>query len=79
MLRRIAQFLLWLGFFGIFLFVAAYSTGIHRYDLLLSSAVLILLSAQVLRRPEKTIEQSRRFRTLRKLGLTGRNQDNKKE
>jgi hypothetical protein len=79
LLRRIAQFLLWLGFFGIFLFVAAYSTGLRRYDLLISSVLLILLSAQVLRRPEKTIEQSRRFRTLRKLGLTGRSPNDKKE
>lgn len=78
MLRRIAQFLLWLGLFGAFLFAAAYSTGNKRFDLLLASGLLILLSAQILRKPRAPFEPSRRFRTLRKLGLTGRDDQNQK-
>jgi hypothetical protein len=77
MLRRIAQFLLWLGLFGVFLFAAAYSTGVHRFDLLLGSAGLILLSALILRRPRAHFEPSHRFRTLRRLGLLGRGEEDK--
>ncbi|HSS98250.1 MAG TPA: hypothetical protein VLK33_14525 [Terriglobales bacterium] len=77
-MRRVAQFLLWLGLFGGFLFAAAYSTGDVRYDLLVASALLVLLSATALRKPQKPFEPSRRFRTLRKLGLTGREPEEKK-
>ncbi len=77
MLRRIAQFLIWLGLFGVFLFIAAYSTRVHRFDLLLGSAGLILLSALILRRPRARFEPSRRFRTLRRLGLVGRGEEEK--
>ncbi len=77
MLKRIAQFLLWLGLFGVFLFAAAYSTGVHRFDLLLGSAGLILLSALILRRRPARFEPSHRFRTLRKLGLIGRGEEEK--
>lgn len=77
MLRRVAQFLLWLGLFGVFLFAAAYSTGVHRFDLLLGSGGLILLSALILRKPRTHFEPSRRFRTLRKLGLVGRGEEEK--
>jgi len=72
MLRRIAQFALWVGLFGLFLFAAASSTGNKPLDLLLVSAGLVGLSALVLRRPQQRFEASQRFRTLRKLGLTGR-------
>lgn len=74
MLRRIAQFLLWLGLFGIFLFAAAYSTGRAHFDLLLAALGMIAFAALVLRKPAKRFEVSRRFRTLRRLGLTGRGQ-----
>lgn len=77
MLRRVAQFLLWLGLFGVFLFTAAYSTGTHRFDLFIGSAGLILLSALILRRPRARFEPSRRFRTLRRLGLVGRSEEEK--
>jgi len=75
--RRIAQFLLWLGLLGVFLFAAAYSSGTQRFDLLLGSAGLILLSALILRRPRTHFEPSRRFRTLRRLGLVGRGKEEK--
>lgn len=72
MLRRIAQFALWVGLFGLFLFAAAYSTGSKPFDLLLISLGMVGLSALVLRKPKKQFEASHRFRTLRRLGLTGR-------
>jgi hypothetical protein len=66
--------MLWLGLFGIFLFAAAYSIGAARWDLLLGSFGLIAFAALVLRKPAERFEASRRFRTLRRLGLTGRGQ-----
>jgi hypothetical protein len=75
MIRRIASFLMWLGLFGLFLFIAAYSTGITRLDYLLASLGMLAFSALVLRRPMRPFEPSRRFRTLRRLGLTGRPSD----
>lgn len=78
-MRRIAQFILWLGLFGLFLFAAAYSTGTTRADLLVGSLAMILLAALVLRRPKQPFEVSRRFRTLRRLGLTGRGQGDPKQ
>lgn len=78
-MRRIAQFMLWLGFFGLFLFAAAYSTGATRADLLVGSLALIAFAALVLRRPQQPFEVSRRFRTLRRLGLTGRGQGDPKQ
>lgn len=74
MLRRVAQFFLWLGLFALFLFAAAYSTGSRPYDLLCAGVPMIVLSFLVLRRPQKQFEPGRRFRTLRRLGLTGRNE-----
>lgn len=35
---------------------------------------MIVLALLVLRRPQKQFEPGRRFRTLRRLGLTGRNE-----
>lgn len=78
MLRRVAQFFLWLGLFGIFLFAAAYSTGARPYDILCAAVPAILLSALILRRPKTQFEPSRRFRTLRRLGLTGRDHNSPK-
>lgn len=75
MLRRIAQFALWVGLFGLFLFAAAYSTGNKPLDLLFISLGLVGLSALILRRPRQQFEASHRFRTLRRLGLTGRPPD----
>jgi hypothetical protein len=70
----VAQFLLWTGLFGVFLFAAAYSTGDRPYNILCASLPAILLAVLILRRPAAPFEPSRRFRTLRKLGLTGRDE-----
>lgn len=69
MLRKIARFLLWLGLFGLFLAFAAYSSGNPRADLLVGSLALLFLSWQVLRRRPRPFSPTRRFRTLRRLGL----------
>lgn len=58
-----------MGLFGLFLFVAAYSTGSRRADLFLGSLTLIAVSAWVLHKRPARFEPSRRFRTLRRLGL----------
>ncbi len=69
MLRKLAQFLLWLGLFGLFLTFAAFSSGNARSDLLLGSLFLFFFSWRVLRKPKERFEPSKRFRTLRRLGL----------
>ena len=46
-------------------------------DLLAGSLALIGFSVWVLRKPAKPFDPSRRFRTLRKLGLIGRSQEEK--
>lgn len=71
MLRKLAKFTFWLGLFGLFLTFAAYSSGSPRADLLLGSLLVVWLSWRVLRRPQPRFEASRRFRTLRRLGLIG--------
>jgi hypothetical protein len=73
-LRRIANFALWLGLFGIFLSIAAYSTGAGRLDLLLSSLATIGAASWILRRPQEPYHPSKRFRTLRRLGVIGRDE-----
>jgi hypothetical protein len=78
-LRRIANFLLWLGLFGLFLSFAAYSAGTPRFDIGFISVILIAVSAWVLRKPVAPFEPSRRFRTLRKFGLASRGQENKED
>ena len=75
MLRRVAAFTLWLGLFGLFLAFAAYSVGEVRLDLAAGSLVLLAFSWLVLRRPAAPYHPEGRFRTLRKLGLIGREQD----
>ena len=69
MLRKIAQFLLWLGLFGLFLTFAAYRADSTRADLLLASLALLLIAWRILRRAPQSFEPHRRFRTLRRLGL----------
>jgi len=69
MIRKLAQFLLWLGLFGLFLAFAAYSSGSPRADLLLGSLLLLLFAWRVLRKPTERFTPSKRFRTLRRLGL----------
>jgi len=44
-------------------------------DLIAGSLILIGFSAWVLRKPTKPFDPSRRFRTLRKLGLIGRGRE----
>jgi hypothetical protein len=78
MLRRVAQFFLWLGFFALFLFGAAYTIGERPYDLICVALPMIALSWLILRRPQKQFEASRRFRTLRRLGLTGKRETESK-
>jgi hypothetical protein len=78
MLRRVAQFFLWLGFFALFLFAAAYTIGERPYDLVFAALPMIALSWLVLRRPQQQFEASRRFRTLRRLGLTGKREPDSK-
>jgi hypothetical protein len=74
MLRRVAQFFLWLGLFGVFLFAAAYSIGERPFNILCAAIPAILVGVLVLRRPQTQFEPGRRFRTLRRLGLTGRDE-----
>jgi hypothetical protein len=69
MIRKLAQFILWLGLFGLFLAFAAYSAGTPRADLLLGSLLLLLIAWRVLRKPPERFSPSKRFRTLRRLGL----------
>ena len=68
-MRKLAQFMLWLGLFGLFLAFAANSTGSSRPDILISSLILLFFAWRVLRRPVKRYEPTRRFRTLRRMGL----------
>lgn len=75
MLRRVAAFTLWLGLFGFFLTFAAYSVGEMRLDLAAGSMVLLAFSWLVLRRPVVPYHPEGRFRTLRKLGLIGHEED----
>ena len=63
MRRRLANFVIWLSLFGLFLSFAAYSSGAGRPDILFPSLILFWLSWRVLRKPPE------RFRTLRRLGL----------
>lgn len=69
MQRKLAQFILWLGLFGLFLTFAAYSSGTPRADILLGSLLFVWLGWRVIRVPPKRFEPSKRFRTLRRLGL----------
>jgi hypothetical protein len=78
-LRRIANFLLWLGLFGLFLSFAAYSAGTPRFDIGFISVMFIGISAWVLRKPVAPFEPSRRFRTLRKFGMSSRGQEKKED
>lgn len=68
-MRKIAQFMFWLGLFGLFLTFAAYGSGHTRPDILLASAILLFLAWRVLRKPVERFHPNRRFRTLRRLGL----------
>ena len=68
-MRKLAQFMLWLGLFGLFLAFAANSTGNARPDILIAALILLFFAWRVLRRPVKRYEPTRRFRTLRRLGL----------
>ena len=77
MLRRVATFGLWLGLFGLFLTFAAYSVGETRFDLAAGSLCLLTFAWLVLRKPATPYRPDARFRTLRKLGLTGRKEDPK--
>jgi len=69
MRRRLAQFTLWLSLFGLFLSFAAYSSGSARPDIFLGSLFFLWISWRVLRKPVERFEPSKRFRTLRRLGL----------
>lgn len=69
MRRRLARFVLWISLFGLFLSFAAYSTGSPRPDMLLGSLLFLWISWRVLRKPVERFEPSKRFRTLRRLGL----------
>lgn len=69
MRRRLAHFTLWLSLFGLFLSFAAYSAGSPRGDILLGSLLFLWISWRVLRKPVARFEPSKRFRTLRRLGL----------
>ena len=75
-MRRLATFAMWLGFFGLFLAFAAYSTGELNWKLIGGSVGLLLFAWMILRRPAPTFQPDRRFRTLRKLGLIGKKEDN---
>lgn len=70
-MRKLAGFFIWLGLFGLFLAFAASSVGSPDNRLLLGSLLLLTLGWLILRRPRKGEEPSRRFRTLRRLGLIG--------
>lgn len=74
-MRRLAQFALWLGLFGLFLTLAAFSVGQTRFDLALGSLALLAFTWLVLRKPPAPFQAERRFRTLRKLGLLGKKDD----
>jgi hypothetical protein len=78
-MRSIAGFLFWLGLFGLFLSIAAFTTGSERFDLVFASLVFIAVSAWMLRKPAKKFEPYRRFRSLRKLGLIGGNEEVKED
>lgn len=69
MLRKLATFMLWLGLFGLFLFFAAHSVGVLNIQLLFGALGLLFASWLILRKPPKRFEPSKRFRTLRRLGL----------
>jgi hypothetical protein len=69
MIRKIAQFLLWLALFGLFLTFAAYQSGNSRADMLIGSSLLLLIAWRTLRKRPERFEPSKRFRTLRRLGL----------
>lgn len=73
-MRRLAQFALWLGLFGLFLTFAAYSVGQPRIDLGFGALALLAFAWLVLRKPATPFQPERRFRSLRKLGLL-RNKD----
>ncbi len=78
MRRRLAQFMLWLSLFGLFLSFAAYSSGSSRPDILLGSLLFLWISWRVLRKPIERFEPSKRFRSLRRLGLIeGREEESK--
>ena len=72
-----AAFGLWLGLFGLFLTFAAYSVGETRFDLAMGSLCLLAFAWLVLRKPAAPYPPDARFRTLRKLGLIGRQEDPK--
>lgn len=74
-MRRLAQFALWLGLFGLFLAFASYSVGQTRLDIGIGSMALLVFAWFVLRKPTEPFQAERRFRTLRKLGLIDRNRD----
>jgi len=69
MRRRLAHFTFWLSLFGLFLSFAAYSSGSARPDILFPSLFLLWLSLRVLRKAQERFDPSKRFRTLRRLGL----------
>jgi len=69
MQRKLAQFLLWLGLFGLFLSFAASSSGSPPANLLLGSLLMLFVAWRILRKPRERFEPSKRFRTLRRLGL----------
>lgn len=77
MLRRVASFAFWLGLFGLFLAFAAYSVGELRLDLAGGSLLLLGLAWLVLRKPASRYHPNARFRTLRKLGLLGHDEEKK--
>lgn len=79
MLRKLATFMLWLGLFGLFLFFAARSVGELNMPLLFGALGLLFLSWLVLRKPPKRFEPSKRFRTLRRLGLIGSEEETEKD
>ncbi len=66
---KLAQFLLWLGLFGLFLSFAAGSEGGPPARLLLGSLLMLFVAWRILRKPRERFEPSKRFRTLRRLGL----------
>ncbi len=79
-MRKLAQFFLWMGLFGLFLTFAAYSSGNARPDLLLGSLLLLFIAWRLLRKPPKRFHPSKRFRTLRRLGLIdGAPEDSEKD
>ena len=69
MRRRLANFVIRLSLFGLFLSFAAFSSGAGRPDILFPSLILFWLSWRVLRKPPERFDPSNRFRTLRRLGL----------